>query len=93
MITSKKVIAAAAKFTGVKPEYIELIKDEGFWYWGGKAGSLFDSCMTYNNLNDVSLERWAEDFESRVQTCLLSFNAKTMNDLIEEIDWNIEYDK
>lgn len=45
-------------------DQVLLHKAGGFWYWAGDICVLGpDMCTYYTNLNDVSLERWLEDFE------------------------------
>ncbi|HGS5694416.1 TPA: hypothetical protein ACMDWD_003361 [Vibrio cholerae] len=88
-LTKKMIIKAAIKSTGIRLEYIELVKFEGEYHWGGKAGAVFDEMNTYyKKLDDVPLERWINDLESKIASVLETSNFKHINDYIESVDWD-----
>ncbi|WP_070962891.1 hypothetical protein [Vibrio sonorensis] len=94
-LTVKSIVAQAAQKTGVKQEYIELMKASEGYFWCGKAGATFSESLAYNRLSDVSMERWIEDFEHRVNEVMSGLGMSEyahFNDYIESIDWNVEFE-
>jgi hypothetical protein len=92
-LTTKTIIATAAKKTGVNADYIELVHSNDGYHWAGKAGSVFIWVATYKRISDVSLERWIEDFEYRVEEVMESHGMskyENLNAYIESLDWSIE---
>lgn len=48
-------------------DQIALHKTCGFWYWVGDVTIDADErCTFLTQLNEISLERWVEDFEYRI---------------------------
>lgn len=91
--TKKSVIAAAAMATSIKESDIELFTDEGQYYWGGKAGSLFsDTLIGVRRLNDRPLEFWVDDFKRKVAANLNRSNYSSFQELIDSVDWLVEYE-
>lgn len=92
-LTKKQIILAASQATGVKAEYIELGKTDGFYFWSGKAGAVFSESTNYmTNLTNCELSRWVEDFEYRVKEAMNSIYDNQhphFNDYIESIDWDV----
>ena len=88
LIKSTILKAIVAK-TGIRDCYVDLVRCTDGYYWSGKAGACFSGAQTYNKLNDVTLERWIEDFEYRVKETLSSSRFDNINDYIEDVDWNI----
>lgn len=89
--SAKAIINAASEASGVKVENIELFKDDGFYYWGGKAGaSMRGSCIYVNRLSDFdSVERWVADFTSKCEEAIRNTDHSTMQEYIDSIDWEI----
>lgn len=87
-LTTKMIIEAVSAKTGVKSEYISLVRDCYGYYWGDKAGSVFkESGTNIQKLSDYTCERWIDDFEMRMNETLLFNSYKTLNEYIESIDW------
>jgi hypothetical protein len=92
-LTARKICDAAAKRHNLDPEWVDLSRDQGTWYWGGKAACVFDSSMvSYINLNDWPIERWLEDFDSHVSEWQENpFNSdRTLREYINSITWELE---
>lgn len=102
-LTRKAIIAAVAKRTGLKPQYIDLQKanesDGGTYYWTGYAGSIFSEANSHiQKLNDWDLERWVDDAEHKIEESRPygwetdEFSGKDMNKYIESMSWEVEFD-
>ncbi|MDN3661133.1 hypothetical protein [Vibrio agarivorans] len=91
-LTVKRIIATVAERTGINPEYIDLINTSDGYVWAGKCGSVFTEMSTFNKLSDVSLERWVEDFEYRVNQEINRLEFDDLNSYIESIDWSVDYE-
>jgi hypothetical protein len=94
-LTTKKIIEAATLKTGVKKEYVELVRFTTGYYWAGKAGAAFIGAEAFYRLSDVTLERWVEDFEDRVQEVMEGHRMSeypSFNAYIESLDWTIEFE-
>ena len=92
-LTKKKIIKAVSEKTGVKIDYIELDKSDGFYYWCGKSGAMFDEmCIYINRLSDYTLERWVEHFEGKIEDWSRTRwydDEQDLNKAIEAINWDI----
>lgn len=92
-ISAKAIITAVIEATGIKPEYVQLSKYEGEYYWSGKVGSVFSSANTYNRkLTDSTIEDWVKGFASQVEDTIEFTEHKHINDYIESINWEVEFD-
>ncbi|HHJ3076824.1 TPA: hypothetical protein ACPVZG_000620 [Vibrio parahaemolyticus] len=88
-VSKNLILAQITKVTGIKYEYIGLEKFGNEYYWCGKAAATFDETNTYlTNLRDVPLERWVQDFQSKVEETLRNSEYNHINDYIESIDWD-----
>ncbi|MCY9861495.1 hypothetical protein OTK49_03060 [Vibrio coralliirubri] len=92
-ITVKAILKAVVDATGIKPEYVELGKFEGEYYWNGKSGSLFSGSNTYcRRLTDSTLEDWVDGYQRKVKETLEFTEYNHINELIESINWAVEYE-
>jgi len=91
ILTKKKIINAVSESSGVSAENIELTKFEGTYHWSGKAGAMFLQTNTeIRNLKDYPLEKWKESFDEFKKETLKCSRFKSLNEMIESIDWTIE---
>lgn len=88
-LNKSTILKAIAAKTGIKDCYVDLVRSSEGYYWAGKAGACFSYSQTYDKLNDVTLERWIEDFEYRVKDTLGNSGFDNINDYIENVDWNV----
>jgi len=92
-LTAKKICDTIAKRHNLKPEWVELFRSEGTWYWGGKAATVFNSSMVaHMKLNDWALDRWVEDFNGHLEEWQ-SYQDKPLHEYLEGVEWGLKADR
>ncbi|MBU2968757.1 hypothetical protein KO527_05265 [Pseudoalteromonas sp. C2R02] len=91
--TKKAIVQAVCTKFNIKPEYLNIDKDDGFYYWTGFAACMLDGSCTYiKYLSDWTLDRWVADFESKLEEWqeYRDEGERDMNTEIEKINWDID---
>lgn len=91
-LTKKLILDSVVERTGVKREYVdlELVREDDCYAWRGKAGACMRDMSTFSRLNAVTLSRWVEDFQSRVDDIMEGQQFDSLNGYIENIDWSVD---
>ena len=88
-LTKQKIVTAVCVKHNIKPEYLDLDKFEGEYYWSGKLAALLNETCTYKRTlnSNWTLVDWQKHF-GRV---LAASNLPSdLNAYIESIDWSVE---
>lgn len=89
-MTKKQILKMVSNSFNIPFEYLDLIRFEGEYYWGGKVGAVFTATSVGRvTLKETPLQYWVEDFNSKFEE-FKSDNTIDIIDYIESIDWKIE---
>ncbi|MCG9575408.1 hypothetical protein L1D14_04075 [Vibrio tubiashii] len=89
-VTVNRILDAFCAKYGLKREYIEMIKSEGTYHLCGKFAAVMSKREMNTHmvrLNDWTLERWLENFDSIIEA--EGWQDTDLNTMIETIEWTV----